>query len=123
MNAEALEAFLLAKKLEGQSEELLRELRQAYAKSGWRGYHLVELQRAKARWNGWHVDAHNIASLSLAVGDTKGALDWLERCFQARSGTLVWIPSNAEFHRLDKEPRYQQLMNKLNLSPDVVRRT
>jgi hypothetical protein len=78
------------------------------------------LQRAKARWDGWHFDAFRIAGLSAEVGDKAGALDWLERAFSLRSGSMVWIPADSAFHLLDAEPRYQQLMKKLNLSPDVV---
>ena len=120
MNAEALDALLLAKKLDGVPEERLGRLRRAYATSGWQGYDLEELRHRKAGWNGWHMDAYAIASLSAEVGDKEGALEWLERAFQARSGGLIWISSNPAFHRLDAEPRYQQFMRKMNLSPDVV---
>jgi serine/threonine protein kinase/Tfp pilus assembly protein PilF len=120
MNAEALDSYLLGLKLDGQPEEWIGQLRRAYATSGWRGYRLLQLQRAKARWDGWHFDAFRIAGLSAEVGDKAGALDWLERAFSLRSGSMVWIPADSAFHLLDAEPRYQQLMKKLNLSPDVV---
>jgi tetratricopeptide (TPR) repeat protein len=120
MDAQAIDAFLRSKKLDGEPDEHLGRLRQAYATSGWRGYDLVELQRAKAQWDGWHAGAFHIARLSAVVGDKAGALEWLERAFSLRSGFLIWIPSSPAFHSLDGEPRYQQLMKKLNLSPDVV---
>ena len=40
---------------------------------------------------------------------------------RARSGSLIWISASPEFHLLDGEPRYQQLMRSMNLSPDFVR--
>jgi len=122
MDAKALEALLLSKKVMGEPDDHLGRLRHAYATSGWAGYRLVELQREKEYWDGWHATAYGIASLSAVVGDKAGALEWLERAFNLRSGLLIWIPSNPAFHSLDGEPRYQQLMKKLNLSPDFVRR-
>ena len=82
----------------------------------------AELQRAKASWDGWHWGASRIAGLSAKVGDKEGALEWLERAYRARSGSLIWIPAHAPFHLLDDEPRYRRLMKELDLSPAIVKR-
>ena len=110
-DAEALSEFLEAKRLNGTAPDVIAGLRHAYEERGWRGYYERELQLAVQRFNGWHADAFGLASLCARVGDKSGALRWLDVAYKAKSGSLVWLPSDDALNRvLADEPQYRRLL-------------
>ena len=117
-DAEALSEFLEAKRLNGTAPDVIAGLRHAYEERGWRGYYERELQLALQRFKGWHADAFALASLCARVGDKSGALRWLDVAYKAKSGALVWLPSDDALNRvLADEPQYRRLLSAMRLSP------
>jgi tetratricopeptide (TPR) repeat protein len=116
-DTDALREFLESKRLNGVAPDLIATLRHAYEDRGWRGYYERELQLKVQRFNGWHADAFGLASLCARVGDKSGALRWLDVAYKAKSGLLVWLPSDDALNRvLAQEPQYHRLLVAMRLS-------
>ena len=113
--AEAVEVYLKAKALSGESTERLAAFQQAYAALGLRGFHEKQVELAKTRWNGWHIDTFSIASLYARLGRIDEALEWLEKAYEARSGAMVWITMYLEMDSLRSDPRFLDLVRRVGL--------
>jgi TolB-like protein/Tfp pilus assembly protein PilF len=62
-----------------------------------------------------YVSPYGIASAFAVAGDNPRALDWLERAYAQRDGTLVWIKVHPRMDGLRAEPRFRELLAKMNL--------
>jgi hypothetical protein len=62
-----------------------------------------------------YVSPYGIASAFAVAGDNSRALDWLERAYAQRDGTLVWIKVHPRMDGLRAEPRFRELLAKMNL--------
>jgi hypothetical protein len=63
-----------------------------------------------------------IAEKSAMAGKNQQALDWLERDFELRSAGITRIGVNPAFIGLRKEPRFQELLRRMNFPEDVIAR-
>jgi len=65
------------------------------------------------------VDPQFIAVLHSGLGDTEGALLWLERAYAARSPNLtIEADGRLWFPELVSDPRYQALRSRSRFPPD-----
>ena len=78
------------------------------------GYGSVIFELALARYDGWHASAFDLGLAYLRVGKTSQAMDWLETAYKARSGLLVWLPTD-DSGPLAAEPRYWALREAMHL--------
>ena len=115
-NDDALRERLAAKTFVGATAKSIESLREAYQSGGWLGYRRESLKQAIAAFDGWHWDAYEIAQLHAALGQNNEALSWLERVRDARSGAVVWFPTDRVLNaNLKDEPRYQALLRSMHL--------
>jgi hypothetical protein len=56
-----------------------------------------------------------MASYYSVIGDHGHALDWLERAYAQRDGTLVWVKVHPRLDGLRGEPRFRELLAKMKL--------
>ena len=70
------------------------------------------LQLAKVRY----VPALDFAIVAIGLGDSKNALDWLDKAHQERSNYLIFIAHDAIFDPLWAEPRFQNLVQRVGLT-------
>jgi len=68
-----------------------------------------------ARSSRQFVSPYGIASFYAVAGDNARALDWLERAYAERDGTLVWIKVHPRLDGLRGEHRFRELLSKMNL--------
>jgi tetratricopeptide (TPR) repeat protein len=61
------------------------------------------------------VSPYGIASFYAAACENATALDWLERAYGQRDGTLVWIKVHPRLDGLRGEPRFRELLRKMRL--------
>ena len=80
-----------------------------------RGFRRQELEWATAGWDGWHSAAADIARLHACLGGRDQAMKWLEKAYDARSGSLVWIDMRDTFKELRADPRFQDLLRRIGL--------
>jgi tetratricopeptide (TPR) repeat protein len=67
------------------------------------------------------VRAQNVASFDLVslyvfLGDTDRALEWLERAYELREPNMPYIGVLPQFDEMRGDPRFQDLMRRMNLS-------
>ncbi len=86
----------------------------AYARAGQREQALSALSRAAQHTPGLHV----VAGAYLAVGDKDAAMVELEASYKAHEPSLPWVRvHNNEFEALRDDPRFLDLLRRMNLSP------
>ena len=116
--------------LQGRKDEAIKEIFTALNFDG--GQELVEKLRKISetkspedvfrellhewRDNPENTNPHNMAYLSAVLGDKEKAIDWLEKSFEEHHPWTTWIKVNPEFESLKGEPRYQALLQKMNLN-------
>ena len=95
--------------------ELEEALTQGYAEGGYPGAmrQLAETDAARSRTT--HVVAFGVASLYLRAGENERALEWLERSFDARESQMAYLSLNPLFDSLRDEPRFQDLVRRMDL--------
>ena len=62
-----------------------------------------------------YVSPYGIASFYAVLGDAPHALDWLERAYAERDGTLILIKVHPRLDGLRGEPRFRDLLARMNL--------
>jgi tetratricopeptide (TPR) repeat protein len=65
-----------------------------------------------------YVSAKWIGYVFMGLGEDEVALDWLERAVDERADWIVWINLLPGIDRYASNPRYQEILRRMNLSPD-----
>jgi len=60
------------------------------------------------------ADPLGVASARASLGETEEAIQWLEAAFAARHRWLPWINVMPNFHVLEADPRFQDLLRRMN---------
>jgi TolB-like protein/DNA-binding winged helix-turn-helix (wHTH) protein len=114
MYPEALEEYLKAKTLDGATREELTTFRQAFVKSGMKGFLHEELKSAIARSKDHYVDSSWIAVLYVRLGERDRAFQWLEKAYQERSDNMAFIQTEPMLDSLRSDPRFQDLLRRMS---------
>lgn len=61
------------------------------------------------------TNPHNLAYLSVYVGDKERAIYWLERSIGEHHPWTTWIAAAPEFEKLRGDSRYEEMLRRLNL--------
>ena len=123
-------------KLRGQYQKAIEQFRQARTVDG--DYYLVQTLALAGRTDearalladlieGQPTASVNtilpshLASYYLALGDTDGALDWLERAYDEHWFDISFLRAYPSLKPLHPEPRFQALVEKLGLPDEPAR--
>lgn len=102
-----------------QVEKYAAELKQAYHKSGEKGYWqtLLEKTTESARKNNREADPFVLAVMQLGAGNNVAALDYLEKGVANGRGEIEprWLISHPKWDPLRSEPRFKELLRKVGL--------
>jgi Serine/threonine protein kinase len=113
--SEAVAAFKEAKNLDPTNWPTSALLCHGYASSGDRlRAHplLLELTQQATRGS---LDPVWIGLIHAALGDKERAFAWLEKAYQARSDTLLFLKVDPKYDSLRSDPRFSELVKRLNL--------
>jgi serine/threonine protein kinase/tetratricopeptide (TPR) repeat protein len=86
-----------------------------YARAGRQDDARATLEAVKALAQKEFVSPYGIASYYAVTGDNERALDWLEKAYSERDGTLVWLKVHPRLDGLRGEPRFRDLLSRLRL--------
>ncbi len=111
-HAEAMEAQLTSDRLSDLSPDSMRAL-EAAAAYGERTYWKKKLELASA--GPLAPGPERLAEMHLNAGDREGALALLLKAERAGSARLMWLNSVAAWDPLRSDPRFQALVQRLNL--------
>ena len=114
---EAIAALQKARGIEDRIAAPLAELAHAYAASGRRAEARQALEELLARSKTGHVSKYLIATVYAALGDKNEALTRLEQAYSERSWYLGFLKSDPELDSLRSEPRFQDLVRRMNFPP------
>jgi tetratricopeptide (TPR) repeat protein len=93
----------------------LADLAHAYAASGRRDEALKALARWRELSEKHSLREEQAAHVYAALGDKAKAVEMLERAYAAHSPGLVWLKVDPRFDAVSADPRFRELLKKLNL--------
>ncbi len=114
---QAIAALQKARSLSGDSMEAVMMLAAAYALAGQRTDALGianELQKISQRT---YVSSLGIAAIYAGLDDKNRALAWLEKAYEERASGLIEVKADPIFHPLHSDPRFQDLVRRMNFPP------
>lgn len=117
MYPEAVETFLKLQSLYGTPFEVIEEFREAFRVSGWQGFLLKQLEILKQADKIKPVEPSSFANLYVRLGQKDEAFVWLEKTFEARHVSIVQFKIEPIYDSLRDDPRYAELIRKINLQP------
>jgi serine/threonine-protein kinase len=111
------EALAILRKIHADDAELTKALEDGFEKGGYEGAARA-LADLMAEWYGTPrgIDAMGIASWYLHAGDIDLTIDWLEKAYQEHNLSLPYISAWGDPFR--SNPRFQELLRKMNLPTD-----
>lgn len=116
---EAVEEYLKAGVLSGTHPKLIASLREAYPKSGIRGFLKkwlsVEEKQSEERLIPYFPRPHLIAKLCGRLGEKERAMEWLERAYEERNIVLDNLNTDPDFDKLRSDRRFTALLRRIGL--------
>jgi tetratricopeptide (TPR) repeat protein len=113
----AFEYYVLAMEKWGATAGELDTWKSTYAKSGWQGILRRRLDQAKqAQTNSDRSDFGEAATLSAKLGEKEQAFAYLEKLFEKRDVSILWLLSNPDYDSLRSDPRLDELAARIGLN-------
>jgi eukaryotic-like serine/threonine-protein kinase len=116
----AVAEFEKAVEVSNRHSTYLADLGHGYAVAGRRTDALKILDELTELSSQRYVSARSIAEVHIGLDDLDSALTWLEKALVGRNGWLMHIRENPRYDRLRGDPRYVDLVRRMNF-PDPVR--
>lgn len=92
-------------------------LREAYAKSGWKGYWLKELGLAKEKAKQQYVNPYRFVGIYARLGEKDQAFFWLEKACEERHWMIAHLKVDPALDGLRSDPRFTKLLQRVGLTP------
>jgi len=115
--AKAIEEFKKAYKLE-KSSIVLGFLGHAYARAGNTREAQRILEELEELSKRMYVPPYIVGLIHTSLGETTEAFEWFEKAYAAQNEWLHWLKVAPEVDRLRADPRFSDLLIRLNLTPD-----
>jgi DNA-binding winged helix-turn-helix (wHTH) protein/TolB-like protein/Tfp pilus assembly protein PilF len=116
-NDKAFELFLRAPHRKDEPPEKLGLWKEIYAKAGWRGIHLRQVEEAKAKEKNIHIPYWELVNPYLDLGDKEQAIAHLEELFQKGERGWIWttLKVNPKFDLIRSDPRFEAIVKRVGL--------
>ena len=96
-------------------KEVAQTLQRGYTAAGYFGAMRVAAETLSERSHRTYVQPTQIARLYAHAGDKDHALEWLEKAYEERLPAMVHLAVDLDWSSLRSEPRFQDLIRRLNL--------
>ncbi|MDQ6788509.1 MAG: FlgO family outer membrane protein [Acidobacteriota bacterium] len=113
MNEEAFAEHLKNDSLTGFDAERITNLKEIYAATGWKAVWQKEIEWTLEDSKNRYVSPFGMALLYKSRGDKERAIEWLDKAFEERSGTLVTLKVDSSWDNLRDDPRFQDLLRRI----------
>jgi tetratricopeptide (TPR) repeat protein len=97
--------------------EVAEALERGYAEAGYRGAMRLAAEKLAARSTLAYVPALRIARLYAHAGEKDRALEWLDKALQQHEVPLVHLSVGWDWDSLRGDPRFQDLLRRMNFPP------
>ena len=98
-----------------EAERRATALKEAYRKSGAKGYWQRQLDLWMEDRRQHYVDTYDAARFSARLGDKDQAMAWLQKCFDERVEGMVFLKVEPDFDDLRSDPRFGELVRRVGL--------
>jgi tetratricopeptide (TPR) repeat protein/DNA-binding winged helix-turn-helix (wHTH) protein len=115
MFKEAIAALQKAVSLSNGNPAAMVSLGYTYAISGQRGKAMKVITELDTMAERRYISPANVAAIYAGLGDTDRALEWLERAYEMRSRTMVWLNVWPQYDALRSDPRFTDLLRRVGL--------
>jgi eukaryotic-like serine/threonine-protein kinase len=96
-------------------KEVVQALQRGYTAAGYSGAMRQAAETLSERSHSTYVQPTQIARLYAHAGDKGCALEWLEKAYEERLPAMVHLGVDLDWSSLRDEPRFQDLMRRVNL--------
>jgi TolB-like protein/Flp pilus assembly protein TadD len=117
MYREAVTEFEKAVTISGTQATYAGLLGHALAVSGEKGKALKILDGLRERSKQTYVPAYDMAVIYVGLGEKDQAFGWLQNAYEERSSWLPMVAVNPLFDGLRSDPRFQDLLRRMNFPP------
>jgi eukaryotic-like serine/threonine-protein kinase len=123
MKDEAVAAYLRSRTLAGDTVDRVAALKAAYAASGYKGYmqRRVDEMKEHARQKRY-ISPFSVALIYAQMGAKTEALSWLEKTYEERNYRLLFIKIDARLDTLRSEPRFSELVRRIDEACQLAQR-
>jgi len=111
----AAQEFLTADELFGTDPTTMAQLKEAFAKSGARGYWRQAIQNYKETAKSNYVEPVLVAEACARIGDIECAFKWLEKGFEERDDLMINLKVEPVLESLHADPRFQDLVRRVGI--------
>src|SRR5215213_9190854 len=124
MKDEAVASYLRSRTLAGDTSERVTAVKAAYVASGWKGYlqRRIDEMKEHARLNRY-VSSFSVALLYALMGEKDEALAWLEKTYEEHNYRLLFIKVDARLDALRSEPRFLDLVRRIDEACQLAQRS
>jgi tetratricopeptide (TPR) repeat protein len=103
--------------LDGDNPNARAALGNAYAAAGRRADAQQVLDRLNELSKRTYVSPATMATSYAGLGQKDKAFEWLGKSYEERSPLLVWVKVIPDFDPLRSDPRFADLLRRMNLQP------
>jgi len=114
---EGITEIRAASEISGGSPLYVALLAHAYGVAGDKAQAQKILDQLKDQSARSYVSSYSIGEVCLALGDRNQALDWLEKAYAERARALVMLKVEPKLDPLRSDPRFQDLLCRMNFPP------
>lgn len=86
------------------------------AKQGKRAQAMPILAQLREQLDRGRAVQYSLALVHAGLGETEAAVDWLEKAYAARDSSIAYLYVEPRFRPLREHPRFQALVNRLNIA-------
>ncbi|MBX3277944.1 MAG: protein kinase [Acidobacteria bacterium] len=115
MQPEAVEQYLMARRIADDRPDYLPALKDAYARGRWEGFWKKELAALQERASAGYVPASRFAEIHLRLQDRAQALLWLAKAYDERDARMVALKVDPLFDPLRGEARFEEIVRRVGL--------
>ena len=117
MHEEAISEFQKARTISGGSTDMTALLGYAYAVAGQRSEAEKILEESNQLSRQRYVSPSHRAIIYTGLGEKELAFEWLEKAYEDRNWVLVLLKVHPMFDPLRSDPRFLDLLRRMNLTP------
>ena len=99
----------------GTDTQNVSQLARAYALAGKRAEALQTMVKLDELSKRVYVSPYDRATVYVALGEKDRALGELERAYEEHSERMIWVGVDQRFDELRSDPRFQDLLRRMNL--------
>lgn len=97
-----------------QSPSIMGRLGYVMAVAGKRSKALEILSQLQQQREQSYAPAYYIAAIHLSLGDKDTSVEWLKKAYEEHDSYMPWLRGDPLFDPLRSDPRFQELMQRLN---------